>query len=251
MTTTAFEYDGTFEGLLTAVFDAYARKTFPDVLLKSGATAPLFTEVVHTVVSDAEHSNRVLTALERKLPKYGCNMLLYVWLSETKGCDELLFRYVRKIFDSKIPPTTNFADDDVLAIRKLARKVSHEALYLKQFARFGKTSDNIFFAPLSPLYNALPLTVDHFVDRFADQQWIVYDTRRKYGYYYDLHRASEISFTDDSPPYLDESVLAEDEKLFRNLWREYFKSLAIKERINPRLQRQHMPRRFWKYLTEL
>jgi probable DNA metabolism protein len=251
MTTAAFEYDGTFEGLLTAVFDAYSRKTFPDMLLKSGTVAPLFTEILHTVVSDTERSNRVMTALERKLPKYSCNMLLYVWLSETKGCDMLLFRYIRKIFDSKILPTANFGDNDVLEIRNLARKVAHEALYLKQFARFGKTADNLFYAPLSPRYNALPLTVDHFVDRFADQQWIIYDTHRKYGYYYDLHQATEISFADALPPQLDESVLAEDEKLFRNLWREYFKSLTIKERINPRLQRRNMPRRFWKYLTEI
>ena len=28
-----FVYDKTFEGLLTAVFDAYSRRTFPDLLL--------------------------------------------------------------------------------------------------------------------------------------------------------------------------------------------------------------------------
>ena len=29
-------YDKTFDGLLTAVFDAYFRKTFPDALLSEG-----------------------------------------------------------------------------------------------------------------------------------------------------------------------------------------------------------------------
>ena len=28
-----FVYDKTFEGLLTAVFDAYSRRTFPDLLV--------------------------------------------------------------------------------------------------------------------------------------------------------------------------------------------------------------------------
>jgi probable DNA metabolism protein len=44
--------------------------------------------------------------------------------------------------------------------------------------------------------------------------------------------------------------MAEDEQLFQKLWKAYFKSLTIKERINPKLQRQHLPKRYWKYLTE-
>ena len=37
---TVFLYDHTFEGLLTALFDAYARKTFPEALLTAGEPFP-------------------------------------------------------------------------------------------------------------------------------------------------------------------------------------------------------------------
>ena len=37
-----FVYDKTFEGLLTAVFDAYSRRTFPDLLVTEGEPFPLF-----------------------------------------------------------------------------------------------------------------------------------------------------------------------------------------------------------------
>jgi probable DNA metabolism protein len=50
---------------------------------------------------------------------------------------------------------------------------------------------------------------------------------------------------------LDEAMMAEDEKLFQSLWKSYFEAMAIKERVNLRLQRQHMPRRFWNLLTEM
>jgi hypothetical protein len=33
---------------------------------------------------------------------------------------------------------------------------------------------------------------------------------------------------------LDETQMAEDEKLFQEMWKTYFKSIAIKERINPK-----------------
>jgi probable DNA metabolism protein len=248
-----FRYDKTFEGLLTAVFDAYSRKLFPDRLLSESDIEPLFTQECHAVVSSEEKSQRVWKALCKKLPDRGDNMLIYVWLSEIEGTDELLFRYICKSFDHKHSIAFNFGDDDVLELHRIARKVGHEALYIKQFLRFQKAADDIFFAPIRPIYNALPLAINHFTDRFADQQWVIYDLRRKYGYYYDLHTTREITFTDTDDALrekLDESLMAADEKLFQDLWKGYFKALTIKERINPRLQRQHMPVRFWRYLTE-
>ena len=250
---TIFFYDKTYEGLLCAVFDAFSTKMFPERLLKIGDLMPMFTETTYTVSTDEEHSKRVWTALQKKISKNVCNMLLYVWLSEIDGSDELLFRYICKTFTTTKKIEYNFGDSDILEVEKIARKVAHEALYIKQFVRFQKAADDIFFAPIKPIYNALPLTINHFTDRFADQQWVIYDLSRSYGYYYDLHTTNEITFTDDDnllSGKLDESLMAEDEKLFQDLWKGYFKAMTIKERINPRLHRQHMPARFWQHLTE-
>lgn len=248
-----FYYDKTFEGLLTAVFDAYSRKTFPDKLLGEGDIAPLFMEESYTVLTQEDKSIRVWTALEKKLTKQACNMITHAWLSEIKECDDLLFRFIRKAIDSKVSIETNFGDADVLEIHQIAKKVSHEGHYLRMFVRFQKAADDIFFAPVSPVYNALPVAIDHFTDRFADHKWVIYDIKRRYGYFYDLTTTSEITLDDDNHLLggkLDESMMAEDEKLFQELWKGYFNSMTIKERINLRLQRQHMPKRFWKYLTE-
>ncbi|MDR1667385.1 MAG: TIGR03915 family putative DNA repair protein [Bacteroidales bacterium] len=250
---TVFFYDRTFDGLLTAIFDAYSRKSFPVSLLKMGEATPLFAEERHTVVTDADAAERVWTALKRKLSREICNMLQLVWMSETEKSDVLLFRYICKTFDNASSIALNFGDPDVLEAKNLARKVAHEALYLKQFVRFQKAADDIFFAPVRPLYNALPLTIHHFSDRFSDQQWVIYDLKRKYGYYYDLHHTQEITLNSNDlllNGKLDESLMASDEKLFQGLWKNYCKSLTIKERLNLRLQRQHMPVRFWQDLTE-
>ncbi len=248
-----FFYDKTFEGLLTAIFDAYSRKVFPDKLLAEDDIAPMFMEDSYTVVTQEDKATRVWKGLENKLSKGACNMLTYVWLSEEEGSDDLMFRYIRKALDNKVSIETNFADSDVLQMSQLARKVSHEELYLKQFVRFQKAADDIFFAPVFPRYNALPLAIGHFKDRFSDQKWVIYDMKRKYGYYYDLNTMVEITLDNDEHLLggkLDEKLMAEDEKLFQELWKGYFKSMTIKERINPKLHRQHMPKRFWKYLTE-
>ena len=62
-----FRYDKTFEGLLTVVFDAYYRRTFPDVLLAEGEPLPLFVDDSFTVIADEEKSTRVWAGLQKKL----------------------------------------------------------------------------------------------------------------------------------------------------------------------------------------
>ncbi len=248
-----FRYDKTFEGLLCALFDAYAGRAFPDALAGPDEPGPMFTERVHQVVTQREKSDRVWRGLERKLPREVRNMLMHVWMSEEAGSDLLLLRYMRRVFDSPQGIATDFTDGDVLEARKIAQKVGKEALYIIQFVRFCKAGDGTYFAPVSPRHNALPFALAHFSDRFADQRWMIYDIRRRYGYYYDLETVSEVTLLDDAnfpDGKLDERLMAEDEKRFQELWRGYFKSMAIRERINPKLHRQHMPRRFWKYLTE-
>jgi probable DNA metabolism protein len=250
---TVFRYDKTFEGLLTALFDAYSLRSFPDRLLSENEPLPLFAGQERTVVAETRKSARVWTALEKKLTGPVCSMLMHVWLSELPGSDELLFRYMHKAFEAPASIAGNFADADVLEAMKIARKVNREKEQLIQFVRFRKMADGIFFAPVSPIYNALPLTLPYFTDRFADQKWLIYDLKRGYGYYYDLQTASEVSFDSDEhfpDGRLDEALMAPDEQLFQQMWKEYTRSLSIRERLNPRLQRQHMPRRFWKYMPE-
>ncbi|MDR1756544.1 MAG: TIGR03915 family putative DNA repair protein [Culturomica sp.] len=247
-------YDKTFEGLLSVVFEAYSRKKFPDKLLAEGEPLPLFYDEAISVSTDPEKSERVWNGLEKKLSRGGLAFLTQSWLSELPEVDLLLFRYIRKNLDAPVSLELNFGDPDVLEVSQIWKKVGQEKSRIIQFARFQKTADNTYLAVLEPLYNVLPLTLSYFKERFAGQCWLLYDNKRKYGYYYDMKRVSEVRF-EQEPLWgvcgkLPEELLAEDEKQFQQLWKSYFKSLAIRERLNPKLHRQHLPARFWKYLTE-
>ncbi|HBG76385.1 MAG TPA: hypothetical protein DDW86_05450 [Clostridiales bacterium] len=41
-----------------------------------------------------------------------------------------------------------------------------------------------------------------------------------------------------------------EELELQQLWKQYFEGIAIRGRYHPGLQRQFMPRRYWKYLVE-
>ncbi len=251
-----FIYDKTFDGLLTAVFDAYFRKTFPDMLLSVGDPLPLFYDESFTVVTDEEKAGRVWKSLQKKLSSAALSCLAQSWLSELPQVGMLLFRYIRKATDSPYSIETNFADPDVFDLSRIWKKVNQERHRMWQFVRFQKAVDGTYFAAFEPLYNVLPLAVEHFKDRFRDQKWLIYDIKRRYGYYYDLHTVTEVTFEEDSREaplitgMLNESLMDKDEKQFQELWRTYFKAIAIKERFNPRKHKQDMPARYWKYLTE-
>lgn len=251
---TIFLYDKTFEGVLTAVFDAYFRKTFPDMIVEEGGPLPLFFDEVFTVYSDMKKADRVWIALQKKLSPSALSCLTSCWLSELPDIGSLLFRYIRKAIDAPTSIELNFGDPDVLEISQIWKKVNKERLRVIQFLRFQKASDDTFFAAVTPLYNVLPLGIGHFKDRFADQKWLIYDLKREYGYYYDLKEVAEVDFETKKAHLLsgilNDELKHQDEKLFQQLWKEYFKSTAIRERLNFKLHRQNMPVRFWKFLTE-
>ena len=82
---------------------------------------------------------------------------------------------------------------------------------------------------------------------------MIYDARRKYGMHYDLNTVStvEIQFSDAVAGGKDlSSVYDENETIYQELWKQYFKSVNITARKNTKLHIQHMPRRYWKYLPE-
>lgn len=247
-------YDKTFEGFLTLVFDCYEMKIFPDKILGNVNDQLSIFPGNYEVVSDEVKAKRVWKGLHKKISDTSCQMLYYVFLSEISDIELLILQYIRKVFESSVNIELNFGDKYVLEISKIYRKVNREAHRILMFVRFQKTADEIYFASFDPKYDVLPLVIKHFKKRFADQKWLIYDIRRNYGFYYDLQSTSEVKFTESfinrATGKIDKSIMDRDEQLFQELWKGYFNSMCIKERLNPKLHMQLLPKRFWKYLTE-
>ena len=258
----AFHYDKTFEGLLCAVFDAFKFKKMPECLLSDDDLVPLLVSQSHQVEYRNSKYERVYTALQKKLSPIALNQLLFTWLSQLPESDLIIFRYICKVFKANGSIETDFGDPDVLTVHDIAKKVNKEKHHIQQFVRFNTIQnpasdidEKIYFAVIEPIYNALPLTTRFFKDRYADQKWAIYDEKRQYGYFYNLEKIEQISLNDSDNLIVNNKInqdyLTDDEKLFQTMWYRYCNALTIKERINPKLQRQNMPRRFWQHLPEM
>ena len=255
---TVYVFDGTMEGLLSSVFDAFFLKEEPEQLLTGGDVLPLFCDRVYQVTTDNEKARRVWTGLEKKLSREAMRMITTSLLSELQELWQPLFMLINKVFRQGSEVVRNFADPDVLTVTQIARRVAHEAHRMMQFVRFQKAIDGTYLSVISPDHDVLPLIINHFHDRFNDQPWLIYDAHRHYGYHYDGNEQPiRISFENESSvPFslidgkLSDDILSDDDHLLQDLWRTYFKAICIRERLNPRKQLNDMPRRYWKYLTE-
>ncbi len=131
--------------------------------------------------------------------------------------------------------------------------VRREKHRMDAFVRFKQTKEGVYFATIEPDFNVLPLNISHFKNRYADQEWIIYDLKRNYGVHYNLKDVNfiEVSFNKDSLKETKQSLFfSENELAFQELWKNYFKSTNIPSRKNMKLHIRHIPKRYWKYLSE-
>ncbi len=249
-----FLYDKTFEGLLSVVYYAYDLKIFPDRIYDEKSYQDDIFASKYTVISDSGQAQKVWETIKKRSSKETCQKLYKVYLSELPGIEMLIFKYIELTLKTPINIEKNYSNATVVDLNKIYKKVIREAHRIFMFTRFQKTKDGIYFAPFEPLYDVLSLSINHFKDRFGDQKWLVYDTKRNYGFFWDKKEVTEVTFKETNintvTGDLKEEILDEDEILFQDMWRDYFKSVTIKERKNIKLHKQFLPKRFWKYLPE-
>lgn len=248
---TTLIYDGTFEGLLTAVFEIYEHR-LTHVRMQKGEwhNTALFENIVK-VVTDDSRAGRVLKGIKQKLSAQGIQRLYAAHMAEMEGEDDNLIGYIRHVFDSPKNIEEDYGNKYVMRVSEIVRMVRRERHRMEAFIRFQELKDKTFYAAIEPDFNVLPLLIKHFRNRYADQKWIIYDIRRNYGLYYDLHDTQFISldFATVNPGNVI-SAYNDDEAVYQDLWRNYFTSVNIPARKNTKLHLRHVPKRYWKHLTE-
>ena len=246
-------YDGTFDGFLTCIFDVFDQRLETVVIQKSDAPQTHLFAEPQTILTDEDKAHRVCNGLKKKLPAHGYNQLYYTFLSELDEVEPLLLDFMTRAFRSTHDLSKDFSDPTVLRISQIAKMVGREKHRMEAFVRFKLTKDGIYFANIEPDFDVLPLITKHFKSRYADQKWMIYDLKRRYGIFYDLEKVEtihlELSETFD-PTKSDGHYFSNEELDFQTLWKDYFTATNIASRKNMKLHIRHVPKRYWKYLSE-
>ena len=235
--------DGSFEGILTAVFEAFRNKEEPEEITLGGDfQLPLGTDVREIPV-DAEKSDRVWRGVQSKISQQSLEDLYKAYLSEHPRVGLYIYRYIRLGLNLGRKVEEYLQHPDVQAIHDLSRRVGKEVHLFLGILRFKKLKNGVFYACYEPDNNITQLITEHFASRLSDQAWIIHDRKRNI---FALYNGEEVIFTSELPD-LDHLACEEE---YEELWKRYFATIAIEIRKNPKLQRSFMPYRYWKHLVE-
>jgi probable DNA metabolism protein len=251
-----FIYDGTYEGLLSCIFLIFKERLTPTAISTEEAYQLTLLDAVTRVATDEALAARVVKGIDERTKARASPLIYKLFLSELPMCEMLVYQVVQAIIqkgDESI--LENFANPFILKAAQIQKMLHREVHRMHAFVRFQKSREGLFYAAIDPDFNVLPLIGDHFERRYADQPWLIFDTRRHYGLYYDQSTTSFVS--PDDPVFAlsasgldDGSFQDEREKEYQVLWKNYFQAVNIRERNNVKLHLRHMPRRYWKYLLE-
>lgn len=251
--TTTLIYDGSFEGMLCCIFSVFEQKLCVGAIHTDDNLQRNMFSSPERIITDPLKADRVKKGLLNQIGTHGYRQLYYAFLSEIPGVETKILEFSLLAFKKRNFSSKDYGEPVVLWIAKTAKKVSREKHRMEAFVRFKLTADEIYFSQIEPDFNVLPVILDHFESRYLDQKWLIFDKRRSYGLFYDLNSTNYITFENyqiDNNKKINESIFDIAEKEFEDLWKNYFNSTNIKSRKNLKLHVRHVPKRYWKYLSE-
>ena len=238
-------YDGTFEGLLSIVFDCYLSKTLPQKIVTSNNYIDNFLDNTTIIKTDYEKSQRIFDGVVNNICKEALYNSYYAFLSDDKQKEINILKYLCNGFDIGPEINNKITISYVFKVINLRRKALSECHKLKGLLRFREVDDNLCYASVHPDNNILEPLGKHFINRMPTMQFIIHDKNRDLCFIYNGKEYRIINSKDIKIP-----SVSNDEITYQNLWKLFFNTIAIKERTNPRCQMQFMPKKYWKDLIE-
>lgn len=239
-----YRYDGSYDGLLSCVFESFVRHETP-IAVKTEDTDQLDLYEIRHIGTDFQKAARVSAAIPKKISAYADEMVKIAFLTFGEDKDLLILKYLQKGFSVGGNINNMLADDTVNALNKAVLHCTNEAHRMKQFVRFSDF-DGYLAAVIEPKNRVIPLIAGHFTDRFRNENFLIYDEVHKMALVYYSHNAEIIENIDFEMP--DSTA---EEELYQNLWKGFYKAIAIEERTNPRCRMNMMPKRYWKNMVEV
>lgn len=277
----AYCYDGTLEGLLSAIFAAYANHEDPNDVVPEGMLQPRLGQRISSIETNLSHAQRVQKGVCRQCGRRTFDAVKRASLSELPDAGTAIYRFVRYAMDEQkrrdcahcrkrfscsgadgsgpCPKQRGRALSDIThpmvePMHRILRSISQECEHIRQFARFEHLRDegtDVWYARCNPKSSVIPLVMNHFVERFNIQSFIIYDENHHIAGVYEGRTWYLVRTDSSDTPELNLPDKAAEEVLVQQAWKRFYRTVAVEARYNPELRRHFMPKRFWKNLTEM
>lgn len=247
--------DNSIDGIFTAIYKAWSSGYgHANVKLEAGcekssySNYELFSEY-QTVETDYTLSKKVSKAIINKISREAYEMVCRVALSNYEDKADLIYRFLILGFLAGAEVVNQLSNEVVNKVFKINKFVNNEAHHYLGFIRFSEHGKGLLASIIQPKNNILSIVAPHFADRLPGERFVIYDSERNSAVLHVPGKPWIISDFDGLADFdIDGMTCEEDE--YRELWSIFFKHIAIKERVNLKLQRNNLPLRFRRNMTE-
>lgn len=238
-------YDGTFDGLLTIVFNSYSSKTLPQKIYPENKYISNFLDKTVSIKTNYEKSKRVFNGIERNICQEALYNVYYAFLCEGKDKEIYILKYLCDGFDVGPKINNMLTISYVFKVTQMKKRALSECHRLKGLLRFQEIGKNLCYASIHPDNNIIEPLGQHFIRRLPSMNFVIHDKNRELCFIYNGEKYKIINSHNIKVP-----PISFEEQKYQELWKLFFKTIAIKERSNPRCQMQFMQKKYWQDLIE-
>ena len=231
-------YDGSFNGFLTAVFIGFNEKTnLINIKKNTSKSNELFTNT-QVIFTDMDKAKLVWNTIQNK-NNAAIKTIYFAFLSQKKAIENLLFIYIKNIFNAYSASQIGFSITKQIKLEDLSKSVAAEKKYLEKTILFKQSKDGVYYANIAPSNDILPLISKYFRIKFKNQTWLIYDAKRNYGLYYNRYNIEFITLDNKQT----NSSKSTNNKAFTTITydkisylNDYFNKIGLKTLVSNKIQ---------------
>lgn len=242
-TDVVYRYDGSFDGLLSCIFQSYVRHELPCAVLAPDNTQSMLFETI-SIETDHEQAARVASGVTHKVSPEAMDFIRMAHLTCLANRDAAIVLFCRLAMRVGPSIMNQLSDARVNTLYRGINFLEREAHHYMGFIRFSEV-DGTLAAAIRPKNSVLPLLDPHFSDRFNAERFIIHDVTHAQALMH-LPGLSRIVPMER----LALPVLSAKEMHIAALWQRFHSTVAIEGRANPALQRALLPLRHRPAMTE-
>jgi len=239
-----FIYNDSFVSLMALIEYLVDNKIKPDNIKNQEYSPTLFENIINLKINDDNALDNIVNKTSSNIFK----TIYYIYLSSDENKELIIYyfylnslKYKNNIFNMRKLKCVNSA-------LKISQFVSRENHKYKGFVRFRELSNNILYAEIEPKNNILEILGKHFKQRLRNEYWIIKDVRRNLICLYDK---KDILILNSDSFSLHTTNNSDNEDKYKNMWTLFYNTIGIESRKNDRCRMNFMPKRYWKYITEM
>lgn len=241
---TVFIYDGSFEGFLCCLHECVYSKRIPAAVYTFENAEPTLFDTVE-ITSDITKAKKVYASLGSKISPRAQNLIENVHNTFLPNKEMHMLSFALMGYQIGQNAAYMLGDSTTSPLIKAERHLMREAHLFTGFVRFSDYEDSLV-AVIHPKNFVLPYIASHFVRRFNNENFLIFDKVHKAALVY-YNKKYDIIHMDD----LVLENLSAKEVLYREMWKKFYDTIAIKERVNPKLRMSLMPKRYWADMPEM